>query len=298
MSKLAKFYNQNRHMVWVIILVIIAIIALIHILNNFAANTNNYYNNTTTNITNTDNKNYSVITENEVKSEVSKIIDEFINYCNNQETKKAYSLLSDECKKVLYPTLEDFIEKYYEKLFTSRITYSYQAWMSSKGKYTYKVDFVESMLATGMASNTSITDYYTVIENNGAYKLNINKFIGITNINKTKTQDNIVININRKRVYMDYEIYEIEVQNKLTQEIVLDTLEDTNTVYIEDDSGKRYYWYSHEILEEDITIRKAQGRKTEIKFNKQYKPKSEAKKIVFSKIMLDKSKRAKFEISL
>lgn len=287
MNKLIKLYNQNRYMIWIVVLTLIAIIALIQILNNFTLERKNAQNNQNTIIANTINKNYSVITGKEIKEEISNIIDQFINYCNNQEVEKAYELLSDECKEVLYPTLEGFTKNYYNKLFNKKKTYFYQGWITNNGNYTYKVDFTEDMLATGTAAQTSILDYYTVIKDNDNYKLNINKFIGIRDINKTEIRENIIINIKRKRVYMDYETYEIEVKNNSKGEIILDGLQDTDTVYIEDDKEQKYYWTSHEILEEDISIRQAKSKQIEIKFNKKYQPTKEAIKIVFSDIILN-----------
>ena len=289
MNRLIKFYNQNRYIIWVVVLMLVEIIALIQILNNFAFKKNSIKDaiNQNTNAPNTINKNYSLVTGKEVKDEVSQIIDEFINYCNNQEVEKAYELLSDECKEVLYPSLEIFTKSYYDKLFSEKKTYLYQAWITNNDKYTYKVDFIDDMLATGTISNTSIIDYYTVVKNNETYELNINKFIGITDINKTGTKNNINIKVNRKKVYMDYETYEIELENNSKEEIMLDSLQDTDTVYLENDNEQKYYWYSHEILEEDITVRRAQAKIIEIKINKGYKPKKESEKIVFSKIMLN-----------
>lgn len=287
MNRLIKYYNQNRYMIWLVVLILIAIIALIQILNNFTLERKNAQNNQNTIIANNINKNYSVITGKEIKEEVSNIIDQFLNYCNNQEVEKAYEILSDECKEVLYPTLEGFTKNYYNKLFNKKKTYFYQGWITNNGNYTYKIDFTEDMLATGTAAQTSIVDYYTVIKDNDNYKLNINKFIGITDINKTEKRDDIIINIKRKRVYMDYETYEIEVKNNSKGEIILDSLQDTDTVYIEDDKKQKYYWTSHEIIEDDVSIRNAQSKEIEIKFNKSYQPKNEIIKIVFSDIILE-----------
>ena len=284
MGKVREFYNQNRYMIWIIILILVAIIVLIQILNSFISKRNdleesNKQNTVIKSSNNNINENYSVITGQEVKKEVSQVIDDFVYCCNNNEPEKAYALLSDECKKALYPTLDDFITKYYQKLFKGNITYLYQSWITYNNKYTYKIDFIEDMLATGKASNTSITYYYTIVKQNEAYKLNINKFIGIENINKSTTRNNIKITINRKRIYMDYETYEIEVENNSNGKIELDSLQKTNTVYIEDENGQKYYWYNHEILEEDISIRRAQRGNVEVKFNKSYQPKKETTKV-------------------
>lgn len=303
MGKVRELYNQNRHMVWIIILILVAIIVLIQILNNFISNKNaieesNKQNTVIKSSNNNINENYSVITGQEVKKEVSQVIDDFVYCCNNNEPEKAYALLSDECKKALYPTLDDFTTKYYQKLFKGNITYLYQSWITYNNKYTYKIDFIEDMLSTGKASNTSITDYYTIVKQNEAYKLNINKFIGIENIDKSTTRNNIKITINRKRIYMDYETYEIEVENNSNGKIELDSLQKTNTVYIEDENGQKYYWYNHEILEEDISIRRAQRGNVEVKFNKSYQPKKETTKVVFTNVVANEHNVIRIEISL
>lgn len=303
MGKVRELYNQNRHMVWIIILILVAIIVLIQILNNFISNKkaieeSNKQNTVIKSSNNNINENYSVITGQEVKKEVSQVIDDFVYCCNNNEPEKAYALLSDECKKALYPTLDDFTTKYYQKLFKGNITYLYQSWITYNNKYTYKIDFIEDMLSTGKASNTSITDYYTIVKQNEAYKLNINKFIGIENIDKSTTRNNIKITINRKRIYMDYETYEIEVENNSNGKIELDSLQKTNTVYIEDENGQKYYWYNHEILEEDISIRRAQRGNVEVKFNKSYQPKKETTKVVFTNVVANEHNVIRIEISL
>lgn len=112
MNNFVRFYNQNRYMVWIIILSIAAFITIIQILDNFAYQKNNA--NQNINVVNNNssiNYNYSVITEKEVNSNVSEIIDEFIEKCNNGQVEDAYAMLSDECKIVLYPSLEDFTRK-------------------------------------------------------------------------------------------------------------------------------------------------------------------------------------------
>ncbi len=303
MGKVREFYNQNRYMIWIIILILVAIIVLIQILNSFISKRNdleesNKQNTVIKSSNNNINENYSVITGQEVKKEVSQVIDDFVYCCNNNEPEKAYALLSDECKKTLYPTLDDFTTKYYKNLFKGNITYLYQSWITYNNKYTYKIDFIEDMLSTGKASNTSITDYYTIVKQNEAYKLNINKFIGIENINKSTTRNNIKITINRKRIYMDYETYEIEVENNSNGKIELDSLQKTNTVYIEDENGQKYYWYNHEILEEDISIRRAQRGNVEVKFNKSYQPKKETTKVVFTNVVANEHNVIRIEISL
>lgn len=288
MNKFVRFYNQNRHMVWIIILSIAAFIAIIQILDNFAYEKNNANQNiNSVNNNNYINYNYSVITEKEVNSNVSEIIDEFIENCNNGQVEDAYEMLSDECKIILYPSLEDFKQKYYNKIFSEKKSYIYQAWISESSMYTYRIDFTEDMLATGSPAQTSIIDYYTVVKNNDEYKLNINKFVGIETINKEITKDNVLINVKRKKIYMDYEIYDIRVENNTRTTIMLDDMRSTDNIYVQDNNEQKYFWYNSEIIESDIKIRRGYSQELSIKFNKGYNKSNKTKRIVFESVILE-----------
>lgn len=161
MNRFTRMYNKNRQVIWIMVLIVVGIIALIQILNNFASEkkANNQGNNNLI----TSDKNYSVITGQQIEKDVYTIIDEFVDYCNNQQIENAYALLSKECKELLYPTVNEFYENYYSRIFTSKKTHIYQAWIADGNYYTYKVDFVDDILATGSASTKSITDYYTIV---------------------------------------------------------------------------------------------------------------------------------------
>lgn len=298
MKRLIKVYNQNRYIIWLSILIITSIIVLIQILNNFLNKKNNYTNIEIQNtIPNAKNNNYSVISGAKVDEEISSVIDEFMNYCNNGEIAKAYELLSSDCKNTLYPTLNDFVNGYYNKLLNKKNEYSYQAWITNGNKYTYKIDFTEDMLSTGKSSTTSISDYYTVIKEKGKYELNINKFIDTIDINKTKSKNNITIEVNKKNVYMNYEIYEIRIVNNTSSRIMIDSLEETNTIFLEDESGQKYYCSKTEVLEEDLSVGVAQGKTIELKFRKEYKPNKKVQTLKFSNIIIN-NKKLEFDIPL
>lgn len=287
MNKLVRFYNQNRHIVWVVILSIAAVIVVIQILDKFAYEKNNTSKNVNISNNNNIDYNYSIITGQEVNKNVSNVVDEFIEFCNNGQIENAYEMLSEECKKNIYPSLEDFTKNYYNKIFSEKRAYNCQAWISQGSTHTYRIDFTEDMLATGSPAKTSIVDYYTVVKNNDEYKLNINKFIENQFINKAGNQDEIIIYIQKKNVYMDYEIYTLEIVNNTTSTIKLDNMESTDNIYLEDNNGQKYFWYNHEILESDIVIEKRRTQKIDVKFNKEYNTNIQIEKMVFEKIMID-----------
>lgn len=143
------------------------------------------------------------------------------------------------------------------------------------------------MLATGSPAKTSIVDYYTIVKNNDKYKLNINKFVGIETIDKEMTKDNVIIRVQRKKIYMNYEVYDIEVINNTRTTIMLDDMKSTDNIYVEDDNEQKYFWYNNEIVESDMTIRRGYSQAISIKFNKGYNSAVESVKMVFANIVLE-----------
>lgn len=288
MNRFIRWYNKNRKMFWIVIIITIMAISLPRALNEYAKNnknTSSSINNTTT----YNNKDYSVISGENVKKETNtennNLINNFIEYCNNGETEKAYNTLSNECKNILYPTLEEFENKYYNKIFENKKSYQIQAWFSNENYNTYKINLKEDILATGNANSPSIEDYYTVVYKDNDYKLNINNYIGNIEINKSNEKDKIKMSVLNKDVFMDYEIYNISVENETGKTILLDSLTNTNTMYLEDSNKLHYDAYSHEIVKEELRVRAVKD--INIKFNKKYTTEREITQIVFSDIILD-----------
>lgn len=55
-------------------------------------------------------------------------------------------------------------------------------------------------------------------------------------------------------MYMDYEIYHIEVDNRSNNKIKIADLNRTNSFYLTDDKNINYYAYLNELSDETITI--------------------------------------------
>ena len=286
---IVRWYNQNRKMIWIVVLSIVAVIALIQTLNNYYKNNPKDESSSTINSTtayNTDN--YSVITQEKIEETTSEesvdLIDNFFKYCNSGQVENAYNLLSTECKNEIYPTINDFNTKYYNRIFTEQKSYDSILWIATQSRLTYRVEIMSDILATGKKDDMPIEEYYTIVYENGEYKLNINSFIGKEDINILKTQSNITVNIVSKRMYMDYELYEIEVQNNTGNKLIFNTKENTNSMYIEDENGLEYIAFLNEIPNSELEILHGVTRTFEIKFNRGYKPTINIEKIIFEDI--------------
>ena len=288
MNRLIRWYNNNRKSIWTVVLTIVGVIALIQTLNNYYKNNpkdiSSSINSTTTYATN----NYSVVTREEINEttfeESTDLIQEFFNYCNNKEIEKAYDLISTECKEELYPTIEDFKTKYYNRIFTEQKSYNPTLWITTQGRHTYRIEIMADLLATGKKDDMPIEDYYTIIYEGGTYKLSISRYIGKEVINKTKTQNNIALNVLSKKMYMDYELYEIQIQNNKESKLIFNTKESTNSIYIQDENELKYIAFLNEIPNSELEISSGATKILEIKFNRGYKPTINIEKIVFGNI--------------
>lgn len=284
MFRLKQFYNQNRKQIWSGVIVVVFILSLLRLLNFLSENkinTKDISNSSTnsTTITATKDKtqkkqtsimNKQVISKNTATAN-EKVIKDFIEYCNNGETSKAYDLLSSNCREVLYSSEEKFIENYYNHIFNEKKICDLQVWLIDGTTYTYKVTMDADILSTGQVGNSNKkTDYITIVKEDDERRLNINNYVCRKKINNTTTQSNIEVTVNYKDIYIEYEQYNISVKNKSENIIMLDNKEDVKAVYLLDDNDIKYSAYAHEISKVQLILKPQQKRILNIKFNKVY----------------------------
>ena len=296
MNKIIRFYNKNRRIIWIFIVVTIGIIALMSALQkNYKSKDEEEKRrrSSSTNSTTTSSNNYSIITRKEITEDTNKnllkIIDDFMNYCNNGQIEKAYELLSDDCKNTLFENIDIFKENYYNNIFSEYRLYSVQAWIvNEKEGYTYQVEITDDILSKGQSSlDMSIIDYFTIVMQNGEYKLNINNYIGKQNINFTGTQDNIEIYIPYKKSYADYEVYQIQIRNNNNFNILLDTKKYEDKMYLLGETGQAYGAFVNELTTTDLEVKSNSVKTINVKFNKSYNPKYGVEALVFSDMTIN-----------
>ena len=302
MHKLIKFYYDNKTKIIKIGLLIIFILLIIQLMN-YIAKLNNQKEEKGTlisteqnnNDSNKENTNTSVTTEKSaVTGEVvdkeqitnaQNIIEQFVSYCNNGETEKAYNLLSKDCKNEVYKNLNIFETLYYKENFGGNIkkTATIENWFGN----TYTVYISADIMATGKIEDTKKRDYYTLVDEEGSTKLNINSFIKKENINKEQTENNITYKIISKNVYMDYEEYTVQVQNGSENTILLDSMQSTKTIYLEDEKSVKYYCYTNEIISEFLKVNKGASTQLKLRFMRSYSSSQKNVSLVFSDIIMN-----------
>lgn len=294
MHKLFRLYNQNRIKVWSIIIAIIFAITIIQILNSVAKEKNKKTveeeETTSKNVVSYTNESESIISEGSVlkeyQNDFGRTIDEFFKYCVSHQPELAYDMLSEECKKILYPSKESFENLYYKNKFEGNKEYSFKSWSRVGNTYIYLVKIYDNMLATGKDNSSYIEDYVTITDEQEGYKLNVNSFIGRNLLNVKEENQYLSTEVAIKDMYMDYEIYTFRIKNNTDKTILLDTRKKTNTTFVTDHNNVKYESYLYENKEQDLILNPKESKTIQIKFSNRYKGNT-TEKISFTDIVLD-----------
>lgn len=287
MYNFISWYNQNRKKIWITLITAFGIFFIVWRLIYMLTDNNQTTIPQTTQEDISSNLNSislsskkSAITGKETrisKQEIT-LIDSFVSYCNIGNLEEAYNLLTIECKQEMFPNINRFQEIYYKPIFgNGKRNTKIENWYGD----IYIVDYNEDAISTGVYSTeNNIRDYITISkdsENN--IKLNINKYIGRTELNKTAQTDNLQIKVLRKDAYMDYEKYTFEMKNESGSEVLIaDIYDDENVSYLVDKNNLKYHAVATELSKEKLTIQESQTKNLQIKY---YTPFSSTKVIEY-----------------
>lgn len=295
MYKLIRFYNQNRKTIFKIILIIVLAIGLLQLINYFIKMKNKEEIDSSNIISTKNNVNSELVSDKSLISGGSvsstklkrdtDIINKFVKYCNEGDVNSAYDLLTDECKEEMFSSVEEFNDIYYLRLFgNEKKMYTIENWAGN----VYQVRFSGDILSTGNLNNNETNeDYITVVKQNNEDKLNINNYIGRKKDNKTTEYKNIKFTITSIDTYMDYEIYNLTIENNSEADILLDTNDDNKSVYLLDGRGMKYYFHNSEIIENLLLVRGKLTNELQIKFSNSYSSTRKIETLVFSKLVLN-----------
>lgn len=320
MLKITRLYNRNRRLVWSFIIIAIFCIAIINLVNGVVQEQSKKdfkkimetieqseerkspsekvdYDEAAKSIASGISVNF------EVRDEIQGTLEQFIQYVCNNEIENAYELLTEECKKIKYSSVDDFRQNYCQDIKNK--TYTFQSWSSSNRIYVYQVKFFEDMLSSGLDTTKNyLQDYITVINKDGEYKINISNLIKFERLNKMAEYNNIKFQVNSVETYLDNEIYEIEITNSSLKEIILDTRKEDNSTYVKNSDGLKIRSLLYENKEEDLKIQAGESKIIRVNFNNTYNGDKYITCIGFSDIIIDQeqyqqdSEKGKLEIEV
>ena len=186
----------------------------------------------------------------------------------------------------LYRIMKIDVPNYYENKFTGNKQFSFQSWSRSDGLFIYQVRIFDNMLATGQTNDNYIVDYVTVTVDAGAYKLNLNSYLGRKQINARNEDDNLSVQVVRVDRYLDYEIYTLNVQNKNDVGILLDTKRNAYSCYVVDSLGNKFEALLYENRDEDLEFLSNEMKTIQIKFSDAYREGLNINSINFTDIVI------------
>ncbi len=218
---------------------------------------------------------------------IPKTISSFVNYCNKREIENAYKMLTEECKKAMFPTVEDFERIYINNVFNITRTYELEKWSIGENRSTYLITLYGDILATGGADDYT-QDYYTLIKNNdGVYKLNINSYIYGVNKNLETTVRNIKIKIGNVDIYEEYEEATIVITNNSSKKICLTGNKYREHIYLKNTEDVIYSSLDSLFDYEELVIQPHSAQTYVVQFNKTYSSTNKAYYLVLSDVILD-----------
>lgn len=267
MFKIIRFYNQNRKEIFIVLISMILITVFISRLNTSIEKTQEAQEEerrSSEEIATSSIQRKEILEKELTEEEFNKfeeIVDEFVKYCNLGQTDKAYELLSDECKNEVYPEFKVFEDQYYKEIFECKKNYQIKDYLGS----TYKIIYTEDMLASGKTNNLKKQEDYITFNNakDGSYKLNIGGFIESKKIEKSITDKDIIIDIQKINRFVEDEEYIFNIDNRSEKNIKLKK----EDIIIIDTSDIRYEVQG---LTEDIVVESKSKVNRKVKFSNQY----------------------------
>jgi hypothetical protein len=151
------------------------------------------------------------------------------------------------------------------------------------------VKIYDDPLTTGKTASNSTTyqDYITIVTENSETKININNYVGKKNINKVTKSNSIEITVNYKKMYIEYEEYNITMKNLSDKTIALDNGMKTNTIYIQDENDIKSYASTGEIAYDNLKLKSNEIKSYTIKFSGGYSSTRKIKYLVFKNVITD-----------
>lgn len=228
--KIRDFFRKHRKKILIILIVWAVVIAVNYYLKN--SNKEDITPKTTLNIHSPVIDKGQVVPEN-YKEPINVLVDSFVNFCNNKEYEKAYALLTNEYKNKFLNNIEDF-KIYVDKKFETKKIYNIQNYSNFNGVYVYRVRFLEDILASGTTNGYNYEEEKIVIKlEDNTLRMALGGYIGEEDVNISSEDDYFKVNVVKKEIFYEEVRYNVELENKTSNYIVLADQTEANEVELQ-----------------------------------------------------------------
>lgn len=153
---------------------------------------------------------------------INELIKTYITYCNNKDYDNAYNLISTSCKKYVYNDNEENFKSYVDSLFPEERKYYTQNYSNVDGIYAYILTLTDDIESTGTTGGYySYSERIAVFNEGDDIKLSNNNFIISKDLNISKEDDYIKVEITSKDIGYDKVGYNLKITNKTADGYVL-----------------------------------------------------------------------------
>ena len=161
------------------------------------------------------------ISKNDVKT-MNEYIKKYIDYCNNKDYDNAYNMLSTSCKSYVYENNEDNFKSYVDKIFSEKREYYTQNFSNVDGIYLYILTIIDDIESTGTTGGYySYSERIALFKEGNELKLSNDNFIISKDINITKEDDYMKVELISKDIGYDTVAYNLKITNKTLDGYVL-----------------------------------------------------------------------------
>ena len=308
-NKIIRYINQNRRKIIAIIIAIIFMLSIINKLNDKVKRENMIQKEETEQKENSSNKNIdnekgninisekpimggeTTINKEYVK-DVS-MVNKFIEACNKKDYQIGYDMLSFDCKEVLYPTIEDFKEKYVDINFVQEREVYMQTWLKKSDFIIYRVKFREDLMNLGEYNQSGdFQDFITIINEDGIEKISTNSFIRREKFqDKKEEKSGILIEIKEIDTYIYRKDIVMSVLNKTDNTIMIAPKKNkSNNIFATLVDGKKRGLKPGSINERELTYKPRQRKLLRLTFDHNFSSDENLEYINFEKIVMNKDK--------
>lgn len=221
---------------------------------------------------------------NKVQKSFEDFIDEYINYCNNQEYDSAYSMISEDCKNDYFGSLSDF-KSYVKNKFTSKKNYAIQSYSIYNKKYIYTVKLFDDFLATGLTGNSYRYQEEKIVasyDDKHNLVFSVGNFIEKNSIESVQENQYLKVDVKNQVIQYDYEQYSIKLTNKSEYYIIIQNGE-AEDKEIQINLGQEYRPNENS---DEIILKPGEAITIKPVFQKFWDDKDETKAIVFSSVRI------------
>lgn len=275
--KFIRFFRKNK----IIIFIIICAIVIIMIINKFLKNYEAPVKPQTTYEPHT-----SVMDSDSVPTkqanEIEKMIEEYVNYCNEADFASAFNMLSDQCKEIEFDNnLTIYMSYVYTKMPTPK-KYSIQNYSNDGDTYIYQIRYTDDILATGLTnSEYQYTEEKMIFKKTkNGIEMSVGNFVEYSDIKNIFENDYIKIDLKNVTKYYSVEKYQIKFSNRSNYTVVIADDQEENEVILKLNAGD----FRNRNEETNIVLKPGQSQTVNIGFSKFYDNNNDASNIIFDSI--------------